>query len=267
MHVIVIPSPKEVLAHWEESGRSYFTLSALRSALGTSEKATKGALSRLLDTREIASPAKGFYVILSPGDRHHGCPPPSQLIPPLMEYRNQPYYAGILTASLYHGAAHQIPQIFQVVVPKQMQDLECGNIYINFLTRRSVASVPVQWLKGSRYSLAVSTVEATTLDLVGYMRHAAGGLNRVSGMIYELAEEMSPKLLIEAAQCSPITWAQRLGYLLEYAELEDKAALLKEYVRRRVKKYTKLVHYNPADSAIQSEDWKVTLNQGIDMEA
>jgi len=188
------------------------------------------------------------------------------LIPPLMEYRNQPYYAGILTASLYHGAAHQIPQIFQVVVPKQMPDLECGDVYINFLARRSVTSVPIQWLKGARYPLAVSTVEATAFDLVGYMRHGAGGLDRVAGMVYELAEEMSPKLLVEAAQCSPITWAQRLGYLLEYAELEDKAALLKEYVRRSAKKYTKLVPYNPADSAIQSEDWKVILNQSIDME-
>jgi len=267
MDITISPSSKEVLAHWEESGRSYFTMSALRSALGASEKATKDALCRLLDARRIASPAKGFYLILSAGDRQVGCSPESEFIPPLMEYWGIPYYAGVLTASEYHGAAHQRPQVFQVMVSRPKKEIVCGGRWVQFVVRQNVGSIPTMWRRGSRSSLAVSTIEATAFDLVGYMRHGSGGLDRVSGMVYELAEDMNPKLLAEAAHFSPVAWAQRLGYLLDYAGAVEKASLLREYVHRRSVQYTKLVPYNPAVGTARSKDWKVILNQSIDMEA
>ena len=35
-----------------------------------------------------------------------------------MEYWQSKYYVGLLTAAMYHGASHQQPQIFQVVIEK-----------------------------------------------------------------------------------------------------------------------------------------------------
>jgi len=172
-----------------------------------------------------------------------------------------------VTASPYQGAAHQLPQVFQIVVAKHTPGLLCGCICASFLTRRNVASIPIKWLKGSRCSLAVSTVEATVFELVGHMRHGTGSLDRVSGMVCELAEETNPKFLVEAARFPPTVWAQCLGYLLEYAEAEDKAALLKEHVRRRAKNHTRLVPYGSAAGTARSEDWKVIVNRSIDMEA
>jgi len=266
MTITSLPAPRDILAHWDESGRNHFTMPEFRSALGGSEKATHRALSRLLDTREIASPAKGFYVIVPPGHRARGCLPASEFIAHLMGYWKMPYYAGGLTASLYHGAAHQIPQGYQIVVSKHVPEIICRHVGVSFIVRRNIASIPVTWLKGSRCWLPVSTVEATAFDLVGHMMHETGSLDRVAGMVCELAEEMSPKLLAEAAEFSPIAWAQRLGYLLEYAEADGKAALLKEHVRQRARSYTPLAPCEGIAGAVRSKEWKVLINCDIDME-
>ena len=50
-----------------------------------------------------------------------------------MDRLEVPYYAGLLTAARYHGAAHQQPQIFQVVVPKNRPPIHCGLVKIRSL--------------------------------------------------------------------------------------------------------------------------------------
>jgi hypothetical protein len=59
---------------------------------------------------------RGFHVIVPPEYRSLGCLPPEQFAPALMETLGMPYYAGLLSAAQFHGAAHQRPQVFQVVV-------------------------------------------------------------------------------------------------------------------------------------------------------
>ena len=61
-----------------------------------------------------------------------------------------------------------------------------------------------------RGTVVVSTVEATAVDLVGYM-HRAGGVDRVAGVLSELGDEMGPKRLVEACACASALWSQRLG--------------------------------------------------------
>ena len=51
-------------------------------------------------------PYKGFYTIVPPEYRTAGCIPPEQFIPDLMDYLGEAYYAGLLSVSEYHGAAH-----------------------------------------------------------------------------------------------------------------------------------------------------------------
>ena len=36
-----------------------------------------------------------------------------------MAHLSQPYYVALLSAAAYHGAAHQKPQVFQVMVPRR----------------------------------------------------------------------------------------------------------------------------------------------------
>ena len=50
-----------------------------------------------------------------------------------MAHLNQPYYVALLSAAAYHGAAHQKPQVFQVMIPKARRGLECGGVRVDFV--------------------------------------------------------------------------------------------------------------------------------------
>lgn len=77
-----------------------------------------------------------------------------------------PYYAGLLTAAQYHGAAHQRPQGFQVMVDCRRRPIACGRVRVAFMIRKRLREVPVQHLNTPRGTLTISTPEATALDLV-----------------------------------------------------------------------------------------------------
>ena len=70
------------------TGRYHFTSREAQAALGVSAAAAKLALNRLAKQKLIASPARGFYVILTPEYGALGCLPPDQFIPALMKRLN-----------------------------------------------------------------------------------------------------------------------------------------------------------------------------------
>ena len=247
-------------------GRYHFTSAQFRASLGVSNAAARQALSRLTAKGEVASPARGFYVIVPPEYRRLGCLPADQFIPALMDCRGFRYYVGLLSAAQYHGAAHHRPQEFQVVLKGNRRPILCGSIRVTFVARQNIAAVPVQAQNNPRGTVVVSTVEATAIDLVGYMRRA-GGLDRVAGILSELAESMEAARLVDAAKSASVLWAQRLGYLLEHVEAGDKAVLLKDYVSKTAPKFTRLVPSASVDGAIRSPDWRLYVNAEVEAEA
>ena len=202
---------------------------------------------------------------MPPEYRRLGCLPADQFIPALMERRIARYYVGLLSAAQYHGAAHHRPQERQVILEGNRPAIVCGSVGVSFVARRSLAAVPVERFNNPRGSILVSTVEATAVDLVGYM-HRAGGLDRVAGVPSELGENMDPERLVEASGTSSILWAQRLGYLLEHVGAGDKAVLLKEHVRKAARNSTKLLPGVSAAGAPESKDWRLYVNASIETE-
>ena len=266
MYASAAPRARNVIADLAARGQYHFTASELRSALGVSGAAARQALSRLATRGEIASPARGFYVIVPPEYRRLGCLPADQFVPALMERRNARYYVGLLSAAQYHGAAHHRPQEFQVVLERNRPVITCGSVRVAFIARRNLVAVPVASFNNPRGTVVVSTVEATAVDLVGYV-HRAGGVDRVAGVLSELGEDMDPERLVEASRTASILWAQRLGYLLEHVGAADKAVLLKEHVRKGTRNSTKLLPGASAESAPRSKDWRLYVNASIDTEA
>ena len=88
----------DYIADLAVAGRYCFTSRDAREALDMSADATKLALGRLARKKHVASPARGFHVILPPEYRSLGCLPAEQFVPELMRWLNQPYYAGLLSA-------------------------------------------------------------------------------------------------------------------------------------------------------------------------
>lgn len=247
-------------------GRHHFTSSEFCSALGVSEAAARQALSRLAAKREIVSPARGFYVIVPPEYKRLGCLPADQFIPLLMEHWGARYYVGLLSAAQFHGAAHHRPQEFQVVMERNRPAIICGSVRVAFSARRNLNAVQTERFNNPRGSVLVSTVEATAIDLVGYM-HRAGGVDRVAGVLSELGEDIDPERLVEASNSVSVLWAQRLGYLLEHVGAGDRAVLLKDCVRRRARNYTKLLPGADASDAPRSQDWRLFVNASIEVDA
>lgn len=261
-----VTSARAFITGLASGGRYDFSSREAQSALGVSPAAAKLALNRLSRQGLIASPARGFYVIVPPEYRRLGCLPAEQFVPALMERLGLRYYAGLLSAAQYHGAAHHRPQVFQVALARRRRPIVCGAVRVSFFTRRRLADIPVQSVNTPRGTLLVSTVEATAVDLVGYV-HRAGGLDQVATLLSELAEKIDPVLLATAAATAPVSWAQRLGYLLDLVGAADRTGPLRAYVAETARDLTPLLPGAPRAAAQRAPDWKLLVNATVEAEA
>lgn len=259
------PNARKYVASLAAGGRYHFDSREAQSSLGVSADAAKLALNRLAKQAVIASPARGFYVIVPPEYRALGCLPADQFIPALMKRLNLSYYAGLLSAAQYHGAAHHRPQEFQVFLAKSRRPIRCGAVRVAFMARKHITEVPVQSFNTPRGTILASTPEATAVDLVGYQHHA-GGLDHVATVLSELAERIDPDKLAAVARLAPIPWAQRLGYLLEHVGVDDKTAPLKAYVRKYARQSAPLLPTAPHELSQRDKDWKLYVNADVEAE-
>ncbi len=259
------PKAREHIDNLASRGRHHFTSAEARAALGVSAHAATAALNRLAKQGAIASPARGFYVIVPPEYRSLGCLPAEQFVPALMKDCGQPYYAGLLTAAQYHGAAHQRPQEFQVFLTCTRHAISCGKVRVAFMVRKRLGDVPVETVNTPRGVLTISTPEATALDLVGY-HNQAGGLGQAATVLAELAEKVDPEKLAAAAVTAPMPWAQRLGYLLEHVGAAEKAAPLKAFVLGHAHESALLLPRARRAKAKRNSDWKLYINTEVELQ-
>jgi predicted transcriptional regulator of viral defense system len=247
------------------NGRYSFTTEEAIKALDASPVAARAALRRLRQKGELAMPYKGFYVIVPPEFRNIGCLPASHFIPDLMNHLGEKYYAGLLTAAEYHGAAHQRPQVFQVIAAKNKPQIICGKVRVEFIARKNMEKIPTLDFKTPRGYLKISTSAATAFDLVGYPHHAAG-LDNVATILSELAEKLDGDELRRIAELSPIAWTQRLGYLLELVEAQDKTETLAEYIAQKKAVVVPLVRSQPCRGIGSLKRWRMIVNTKVEAE-
>lgn len=246
-------------------GQYLFSSADAREAMGVSADAAKLALNRLAKQGLVASPGRGFYVIVPPEYRALGCLPAEQFIPELMKRQGLQYYTGLLSAAQFHGAAHHRPQEFQVMVAKARRPIVCGKVRVAFFVRKNLAAIPTQSFNTPRGTILASSPEATAFDLVGYQAQA-GGLDQVATVLSELSEMIAPDKLEAIAGSAPLPWAQRLGYLLEQAGAPDKAVALKAYVGTHARQVTPLLAAAAMAGTPRDETWKVAVNIDVEVE-
>ncbi len=183
-------------------------------------------------------------------------------MPQLMAKMNEPYYLGLLTAAEHHGAAHQRPQTTQVMVRKNRRPIECGMVKVEFIARADLQAMPVVEINTPRGTVRIATAEVTALELAGYPNHA-GGLSNVATVISELAEDIDPCRLIEVAAKSPLSWSQRLGYLLELVGQSSLARELQPFVKEHAQSYTPL-RRSAGTAGRRVPEWKVIENVEVE---
>lgn len=188
---------------------------------------TKG-LQRLQNAGRIHRIRKGFYTIVPLEHMDAGHIPTDWFIADLMCFLDDPYYVGALTAAAYHGASHQQPQEFQVVIERSRPPIRTGRLRIRFLRYEGLSQVKTQLMKSFTGQFPVSSPEQTALDLVRFQKQI-GGLDAIITILVELVEKMSgPALLRAVRQEKVVANVQRLGWLLARA---DCTALTRELAR------------------------------------
>jgi predicted transcriptional regulator of viral defense system len=244
-------------------GRHHFSTDEAVSALGGTVPAVRAALRRLKAKGEIADPHRGFHVIVPPEYRWLGCLPADQFVPQLMQHLGEDYYVALLSAAELHGAAHQRPQAFQVMVRANRRAIECGKVRVQFIARKDLERTSVVEKKTPRGPLRVASPEATALELVGYADQS-GGLDNVATVLAELVEALDAQRLVTAAKGSPIAWVQRLGYLLDRTDHRSLADALVPHVKEQAHVVAPLVRSKSRAGARRDARWKLAVNASVE---
>jgi predicted transcriptional regulator of viral defense system len=254
----------ELLDDLQAEGRYTLDRDEAMRQLGTSRSAFYWAAKRLREKGRLVVLKGRFLVIVPTEYRSAKAPPPSWYVHDFMKFSEREYYAGLLSAAAIHGAAHQRPQEFQVVVDRHLAPLRVGRSVVRFVQKAQCASTPVVVVNTETGYMNVSTPEATALDLVRYARQSAG-LGNVATVLAELAEKIdSARLAAAAGLGAELSCAQRLGYLLAHLRREHLVADLARWLRSRKPRIVPLAPWLPAEGAPVDRGWKVRVNAPIE---
>ena len=218
-------------------GRAHFSREEALASLDLSADAFIAAAARLIKKQRLASPRRGFYLILRPEDRVSGAPDPVRWIDPLMNYSGLDYRISLLRAAAFHGSSHQAAMAFQVIAPRQLRPFDIGRHRLQFIYQAPSAFVRINtpdWLsqiKSAAGFAKVAGVELTLLDCARYF-HRAAGINGVAQVAKDLGADADPRNLAKIALAYENSTVRRLGYLLEYAGHVNQAKALEAFVEK-----------------------------------
>jgi predicted transcriptional regulator of viral defense system len=255
--------PYDYLDSLQARGRYLFTTDEAEAALKRSGTATRAALRRLKADGVIADPVRGYHVIVPPEYRRLGCLPPDQFVPELMKRLDEPYYAALLTAAAYHGAGHQRPQVFQVMVPGPRRPIVCGDVRVEFMSRCGAPETSVVERNTRTGVLRIASPAATALETLGYINHC-GGLDNAATVIAELVETIDRNDLAAEAERAAVAWVQRLGYLLVLLGAEDLASVLDTVLAEKRPFLVPLAAGRPMTGHPTDSRWKLSVNTRVE---
>ncbi len=245
------------------NGRLTFTTEDVVRALGKSAPTIRAQLRRLKEKGHIADPYRGFHVVVPPGYRRVGCLPADQFVPQLMKHLGSPYYAALLSAAAYHGAAHHKPQVFQVMVPTARRSLACSRVHVDFVARRDMDDTPVIERNTPAGVIRIASPAATALELVGYLERC-GYLDNVATVLAELAESIDGDSLEIEARRAPVSWVQRLGYLLVLVEQNELADRLDGVLESGNVFVVPLASWEGMGGAPRDSRWQIAINTNVE---
>lgn len=226
------------------------------------------AVRRLESTHRLVTLGTGLYYIVPLEYQSAGAPPPTWYLDDWMRAIGQFYYVGLLSAAQLHGAAHQQPQVFQVIGTKPLRSSLIGRARIRFFVKKNAEKTAIQTLKTTTGYMQVSTPEATALDLVSYLRES-GGLDHVATVLAELREAMKPDKMRHALESHEnLVAVQRLGYLLEFLGSPDLAKPLHAWLQNKTFYWTKLAPRAPLSANARDKDlrWRVYINTKVEVD-
>ena len=225
--------------------------------------AIDNAVARAVSKKRVFSPCRGFYVVVPEEYRLWKAVPQEVYLDRMMQYLGRSYYVSLLSAAERHGAAHQAPMGFQVMVePPVLRDKERDGYVIRYAERRQI---PMDYVE----RMEVPTGWLTAVDLIAYQDHV-GGLTRAATVLEELSLKLDfSHLDATFLQVAPTPVFQRLGYLLdrvleEESLADDLLGLMKSGGLKM--KAVPLRLGASTEDALVDKKWKVLVNQEIEID-
>lgn len=255
-------------------GRAYFSREDGLQALGSSPEAFSAAAARLIKKRRLASPRRGFFLILRPEDQTAGAPDPVRWIDPLMKYLGIDYRISLLRAAAFYGATHQAAMVFQVIAPQQLRDFDIGRHRIQFVYQAPAAFAEINqpdWLgqiKSEAGFAKIAGMELTLLDAARYF-HKAAGINGVAQIVKDLGAKANPRKLAKAAEHYENASVRRLGYLLDQTNHVRQASALEPFARQAksmkpLDPSVKPLLESLAELHEKDAKWKLVINESVE---
>ncbi len=262
--IITYKSLEDYLIKVQSKGRYTLTLSEIRSKFNSSEKAILQNIYRLKTKNLLAQVRKEFYVIIPPQYSNSGMIPTTLFIGDLMEYLQRTYYVGLLSAAALHGAGHQQPMQFQVIIKKPaLRSIKNKKLHLHFYVKTNWQFEDIIEKKTETGYIQVSSPTLTAFDIVRYHKKI-GGLNRVIPILEELMENMKSNELDRTAKNQNIPDIQRLGYILDQLGNKQLSSIL--YKNMEQKSFRKipisLIHKNKEGEL--NPKWNIVTNTKLD---
>lgn len=209
--------PRELPDWLLSRGRSWVTTDEVGELLDIPLNEVPPIAARWRAKGQAFSPTRGGYVLIPPEFRSWGAVPAGHFIDPMMRFLGHDYYVGHLSAAEVHGAAHQRPQVFQVVTSGRLRDRSFGRVRIEFTTSSDTGRRPTVEKNTPTGTMHVSAPEVTALDLVAVPEHG-GGISNVATVIGELLENGTVDVseLARVSEGYPLAVRQRTGWMLEH---------------------------------------------------
>jgi len=238
--------------------------------------ARAGSMTRLAVRRQLEHLSRrvqrlpgrpSAYLIVPPEHLARGAPPVSAWLDSYFRLRGRPYYVGLLSAAALHGSSSQAVQVTQILTTEPTRPMDLGRLHVDFYVKKHLRDTPLSSPAGMLAPLAVSSPEATVLDLIAFSDRI-GGIHRVIEVMADLKEVIGLVGLRAALSAEPQTSIkQRLGYVLTHLGL----ARMAEEVRRSLPKRLAVVALQTQAPVAQRPNhprrpWMVLDNVGLDSE-
>jgi predicted transcriptional regulator of viral defense system len=249
-------------------GRYTFEADEVIKKFNLSDNAFKKTTQRLLQQNRISRLRKEFYLIIPPEFSARQTLPLGYFVNDLMKFLDRDYYVGLLTAAMYHGAAHQQPQSqFIVAGPPSLRPIKNSRQSIVFCLKKEWSREDVSQQKTDAGYFNISNPALTALDLVFYSDRI-GGINRAATVLAELSLEMEPNMLERTAKAFPqTTTLQRLGYIL--GNVLNETALADHLYRVLEDRKSYPVALNPKAGSENQQTpnrWKIIPNMVVEVD-
>lgn len=205
--------PSALPEHLIGEGRFWATTEEAAEMLQREPRTTYPRLAELEKAGKLFSPAKGLYVVVPPEYRSWRVVPAEWFVDPMMKHLGRSYYVGFLSAAARHGAAHQAPQTFQVVVDRTLKDRQLGRVRLHFVESNQIQDAEWEPVNSHTGTYSVATRETTAVDLAWRPREA-GGTSNVATVLLEIGD-LDGERIARLASTRGRGAARRLGWLLE----------------------------------------------------